>query len=510
MSDFTHLIDLASRRLGGQVVAANDEFFAEKENLLKPEPAVFIPDRYTDRGKWMDGWETRRRRTPGHDWCVIKLGLPGIIHSLVVNTAFFRGNYPSHCWIDGCGLPPGADPAAGDVTWHPVLGRSELTGDTENTFSIPSAAHGERRFTHVRLNIFPDGGVARLRVMGAVLPDWTRILATDDDLDLAAVVHGGYVVDTSDRFFGEPRNMLMPYAAANMGDGWETKRRRGPGHDWAVVHLGIQGAIARLDLDTAHFKGNYPDEASVEAALMKDEQGGVSADVTTRTIADWKSVLPQMKLKPDHPHQFASEVSRGIRASHVRLNIFPDGGVSRFRVFGAPDAEARRRAVLRQLNAMDEPDVRAALTDFCAAPAWIDRMASSRPFSTSAAVLAAADSAADAVGPDDWREAFRHHPAMGESTAERGQSDAGQALSAREQSAARQGSASDLAALAEGNRTYQDRFGHVFIVCAAGKTASEMLTMLRERLTNDPDSELRVAAGEQRRITRLRLEKLLG
>jgi allantoicase len=510
MSEFTHLIDLASARLGGQAIAANDEFFAEKENLLRPEPAVFIPDKYTDRGKWMDGWETRRRRTPGHDWCIIRLGLPGIVHSLVVDTAFFRGNYPSHCWIDGCGLPPGADPVAADVVWQPLLERTELAGDTKNSFTIPSSPDAARRVTHVRFNIFPDGGVARLRVMGEVLPDWTRVLATDTEIDLAAVAHGGYVVDASDRFFGEPRNMLMPYPAENMGDGWETKRRRGPGHDWAVVHVGLPGVITRVDLDTAHFKGNYPDSASIEAAVMPEERGGVSADVTTRTIADWKAVLADTKLQPDHLHRLEPELAPGIQASHVRLNIYPDGGVSRFRVFGIPDAAGRRRAVLRQLNAMDEQEIRAALADFCAAPAWIGRMAASRPFATPADVLRAADAAADATGPDDWREAFRHHPRIGESAAERPQSDAARTLSAREQSASRQASPADLAALAEGNRAYQDRFGYVFIVSAAGRTAPELLAILRDRLKNDAATELGVAAGEQRRITRLRLERLLG
>jgi allantoicase len=509
MSEFTHLIDLASARLGGQAVAANDDFFAEKENLVRPEPAVFIPDKYTDRGKWMDGWESRRRRTPGHDWCIVKLGLPGVIHSVVVDTAFFRGNFPSHCWVDGCGLPPGADPTDAGVTWHPVLGPSELAGDTKNAFTIPSA-DGERRVTHVRLNIFPDGGVARLRVLGAVLPDWTRILATGTDLDLAAVAHGGYVVDASDRFFGEPRNMLMPYKAENMGDGWETKRRRGPGHDWAVVHLGIPGVITHLDLDTAHFKGNYPDSASVDAAVMEDKSGGVSADVSMRAIGDWKTVLPQVKLEPDHVHRFTSDVARDVHATHVRVNIYPDGGVSRFRVFGVPDADARRKAVLRQLNAMDEPEILAALVDFCAAPAWIERMAASRPFPAASAVLSASGAAAEAVGPDDWREAFRHHPRIGERAAERAQSEAAQAQSAREQSAAQKASAGDLAALADGNRAYQDRFGYVFIVCAAGKTAAEILSVLQDRLKNDPDTELGVAADEQRKITRLRLERLLG
>lgn len=510
MSEFTHLIDLASARLGGQAIAANDEFFAAKENLLRPEPAVFIPDEYTDRGKWMDGWETRRRRTPGHDWCMIRLGLPGIIHSLVVDTAFFRGNYPSHCWMDGCGLPPGADPSAADVVWQPVFERTELSGDTKNSFAVPSPQDRERRVTHVRFNIFPDGGVARLRVMGEALPDWTRILATDAEIDLAAVVHGGYIVDASDRFFGEPRHMLMPYAAANMGDGWETKRRRGPGHDWAVVHVGVPGVITRVDLDTAHFKGNYPDSASLEAAVIPEEPGGVSADVATRTVAAWKVVLPDTKLQADHLHRFESELAPGVHASHVRLSIYPDGGVSRLRVFGIPAAEGRRRAVLRQLNALDDQEIRGALADFCAAPAWIGRMAASRPFAAPAAVLSASDAAAEATGPDDWREAFRHHPRIGETAAERPQTDAGRTLSAREQSASRGASPADLEALAEGNRAYQDRFGYVFIVSAAGRTAAEMLAILRDRLKNDAETELRVAAGEQRRITRLRLERLLG
>jgi len=506
MSDFTHLIDLASARLGGQVLAASDEFFAAKENLIKPKPAVFLPDKYTARGKWMDGWESRRRRTPGHDWCIVRLGLPGVIHSFVVDTAFFRGNFPSHCWVDGCGLPPGADVTAEDVVWHPLIGRSELAGDAKNAFAIQNA----RRFTHVRLNIFPDGGVARFRVMGEVLPDWTRILAGGSDVDLASAVNGGYVVDTSDRFFGEPRNMLMPYRAVNTGDGWETKRRRGPGHDWAVIRLGLPGVIRRLEIDTVHFKGNYPDSASVEGAVIPEEHGGVSADVATKTIGGWKTILAQAKLQPDRLHVFEQELAPGISASYTRLNIFPDGGVSRFRAVGAPLPEGRRLAVLRQLNAMDEPELRAVLADFCAAPRWIDRMAAARPFTSPAAVLAASTAAAQGVDADGWREAFRHHPRIGERKAERRQSDAAQTLSAQEQAAAAEAAESELTALRDANRAYEDRFGYVFIVCASGKTAPEMLAILRERLTNDPDTELRIAAGEQEKITRLRLDRLLG
>src|SRR5215471_1607504 len=185
MNDFTHLIDLASARLGGAAVATNDDFFAEKENLVKPESPVWIEGRYTDRGKWMDGWESRRRRTPGHDWCIVKLGLPGVIHSFVVDTSFFTGNYPSHCSIDACGLAPGADPGAADVVWHAVLPKSELAGNTRNPFPLRVVHDAPKRYTHVRLNIFPDGGVARLRVLGEVLPDWTSILADRGDVDLA-------------------------------------------------------------------------------------------------------------------------------------------------------------------------------------------------------------------------------------------------------------------------------------------------------------------------------------
>src|SRR6185503_19689506 len=506
MSEFTHLIDLASSRLGGEAVATNDDFFAPKDNLLKPEPPIFIPDKYTDRGKWMDGWESRRRRTPGHDWCIVKLGLPGIIHSFVVDTAFFKGNYPSHCSIDGCGLPPGADPTRDDVTWHPVLERSELAGDWKNAFSIKDP----RRFTHLRLNIFPDGGVARLHVMGEVLPDWTRILAAGAEIDLVAAVNGGYVVDVSDRFFGDARNMLMPYPAPNMGDGWETKRRRGPGHDWAIVRLGMQGAIRRVELSTAHYKGNYPDSASIEATVVKDESRGVSADVSTRATAGWTGVLPQTKLQPDHLHAFADELGAGVHASHVRLNIFPDGGVSRFRVYGIPLPDARRQAVVRQLNAMDAPELRAAFADFCAAPAWIDRMTASRPFASAEAILAAADEAAKGVPDADWLEAFRHHPRIGERQAERIQSEAARGMSASEQGGVERAAAADVAALAEGNRAYEARFGYVFIVSAAGRTVPEMLAMLKERLGHDPAAELRVAAAEQQKITRLRLARLFG
>jgi allantoicase len=358
----------------------------------------------------------------------------------------------------------------------------------------------------VRLNIFPDGGVARLRVLGEVLPDWTRLLA-GGDIDLAAAVNGGYVVDTSDRFFGEPRNMLMPYPAPNMGDGWETKRRRGPGHDWAVVRLGIPGVIRRVELNTAHYKGNYPDTASIDAAMVPDDDRGVSADTATRAIADWKPVLPQTRLQPDHLHVFEREVTPGSDVSHVRLNIYPDGGVSRFRVFGAPAAAARRSMVLRQINALDVPEARGLFAGVCGAPAWVDAMTAARPFASAKALLDAGDASAARVDRDGWLEAFRHHPRIGEQSSERAQSEAARQSSAREQAGVAGAAAAERDALAQANREYEGRFGHVFIVCAAGKPASDILGALRARMGNDPDTELRVAAEEQKKITRLRLER---
>ena len=508
MAKFSHLIDLAAARLGGTVLAANDDFFAPKENLLKPEAPIFIPGKYTDRGKWMDGWETRRRRTQGHDWCIVALGLPGVVRSIVVDTAFFRGNFPSHCSIDACGAAD-ADVSvltSAETLWEPLLVYSELAGDVQNLFTIDNP----HRFTHLRLNIFPDGGVARLRVLGEALPDWRHIFAVGKEIDLASVVHGAHVVDTSDRFFGEPANMLMPYPAHNMGDGWETKRRRGPGHDWVVIRLGTEGTITRVELDTAHYKGNYPEHASLEIAAVEEIAGTVSADLRATVIGHWTSLLEQTPLQPDHVHVFESELAAGTTATHVRLNIFPDGGVSRLRLFGLPTVEGRRRAVIQLFNALTDTELHAALADYCAAPGWIARMVGARPYSSAAALLATADKAAEAIGPDDWLEAFRHHPRIGERRAERAQSRLAETASAGEQAGVSVGDHHELETLAADNRAYEDRFGYVFIISAAGKTAPEIGAALRARLKNDAATELSIAAAEQRRITRLRLEKLLG
>ena len=316
------LIDLASEVVGGVALAASDEFFAPKENLLKDAAPVFIPDKYTDRGKWMDGWESRRKRTEGHDWCAIRLGLPGRLRTVDVDTSHFLGNFPAHCALDAASTE-GA-PQEGD--WVQVLGKMRLLGGSHNLFDIQDA----RRFTHVRLNIFPDGGVARLRVFGEVLPDILKLKASAEPVDLATVVNGGRVLASSDSFFGQSQNLILPGRPANMGGGWETKRRRGPGYDWIVVRLGARANVGRIAVETEHYKGNYPDRCSIDVC---DSPEALAEDLVTGKVR-WTEILPAAKLEADAVRVFESELKPGGAVTHVRLNIYPDGGISRLRVFG--------------------------------------------------------------------------------------------------------------------------------------------------------------------------------
>jgi allantoicase len=501
---FTELMDLASLRLRGAVIAASDDFFAEKENLLKPGDAVFLPHEYTDRGKWMDGWESRRKRGPGHDWAIVRLGVPGVLRGAVVDTAFFRGNYPSHCSLEACAAPTDArleellDPR---TEWVEILPKSPLNGDSKNLFAIENPY----AFTHVRLNIFPDGGVARLRLYGDAVPDWRRIGHARGELDLAAAEHGAHVLTCSDMFFGERRNLIMPDRALNMGDGWETRRRRGPGHDWAIIRLAARGTISRLLIDTHHFKGNFPDTCMVEAC----DSPGASLDDLTREGHAWRELLPRMKLQADTRHYFEDELRALGPVTHVRLSVFPDGGVSRFRVYGTLDREARQALGLRRLDTLLPSAAEAELRACCASTRWVRAMLARRPFHSVSALFAAADEAWSSTGPDDWHEAFRAHPRIGESRAQAAQSATAQGWSSQEQSGTRNATEATRAALVEINRAYEARFGFIYIVCATGKSADELLAIARARLDNDPESELRTAAAEQHKITRLRLEKLL-
>jgi allantoicase len=325
--EFTELIDLASEKLGGAVLLANDDFFAPKENLIRASAPIWIEGKYTDDGKWMDGWETRRRRSPRleekFDWCIIRLGMPGEVKGVVVDTAYFRGNYPSECSIDACADDSASTPdqVAEKATWNEILPLSELKGDSQNKFLIANTG----RVTHLRLKIYPDGGVARLRVHGVVMPDWETLKSRKSEIDLAAAENGGDVPLASDMFFGHRRNLIMPGLAGDMSDGWESQRRRGPGHDWCIVKLGAVGTIERVEIDTSWYKGNYPESCSLDA--------GVSNGGPLEAI-EWRELLPMSKLQGHTRHSFADHLNDLGSVTHVRLNIFPDGGVSRLRVFG--------------------------------------------------------------------------------------------------------------------------------------------------------------------------------
>ena len=480
--DFRELPDLASERLGGSVLYANDDFFAEKENLLRAAAPVWKEHEYTDRGKWMDGWESRRKRTPGHDFAIIRLGAPGIVRGVVVDTSFFRGNYPESCSIDGAVASPHADgESLIGADWTEILPRSPLKGDSENPFEVKSPL----AFTHLRLNIFPDGGVARLRVHGEVVPDWSRAGGLSSEVDLAALENGATVLTCSDQFFGPKHNLIMPGRAHNMSDGWETRRRRGPGHDWVIVKLATEGVIRRIEIDTNHFKGNYPDTASLEGST--DGKG-------------WFDILPRTKLQAHTRHFFRDELAPASPVTQVRLNVYPDGGVSRLRVWGVATPAGRQTAALQRINTAANPvDL---LRACCASSKWAAQLAEKRPFRSWDSLVEAADGIWSRLSPEDWTEAFRAHPRIGErKPASR--------WSSQEQSGTSGASEETMQRLADGNRAYEEKFGQVYLVCATGRSADEMLDDLTRRMSNDPDTEMRVAAEEHRKITRLRLEKLV-
>jgi allantoicase len=337
VASFTGLVDLAAEALGGRALSASDDFFASKDNLLKAGRGVFIEGKYTDRGKWMDGWESRRKRGAGYDHCIIELGAPGEVLGFDIDTNFFLGNHPPFAAVEGVWAE--ADTAIAELEqlpFHTLLQQSPLRPGSQNLF----AAERGGPVTHVRLSIFPDGGVARFRVYGKVksgraLPPSdaeTRKHADASQIDLAALRNGGLALACSDAFFGPMNNLLLPGRAADMGGGWETRRKRAPGHDWILLQLAARGRISVLELDTHHFKGNFPDRASVEVI---DAPGHRITDLIAS--AGFVPLLAETKLAAHQRHFFRSELLAHPPATHLRLNIFPDGGISRLRAWGIPE-----------------------------------------------------------------------------------------------------------------------------------------------------------------------------
>ncbi|KAM6954116.1 allantoicase [Aplochiton taeniatus] len=384
--DFLQFNNLACETAGGKVIFATDEWFAPAGNLLKREPPEFIASAFTEYGKWMDGWETRRKRIPGHDWCIIQLGVAGIIHGFDVDTSFFTGNYsPSVSIQAACldELPPltlegdRTGMAASDSqcaaaakllseSWTQLVPVTQLkpgySDSCRNYF--PVAYLG--RVTHLRLNMYPDGGIARLKAYGVGQKDWSSI-PLEDQVDLVALVNGGVCLGYSDAHFGHPRNMIGLDRAANMGDGWETARRldrpsqlevdeqgilQVPGYEWAVFRLGHPGIISSIEIDTNHFKGNFPDSCRIEACyLTSEEEAQCVGSSSSWSSAKWQVLLPPQKLQPHHRHLYSGGLLAPSGAvSHVRLIIAPDGGVSRMRLWGKPTPTISTNKRLRQTS----------------------------------------------------------------------------------------------------------------------------------------------------------------
>lgn len=508
---FNGLIDLASTNVGGAALLTSDEFFADAQGMLAPSDAVFVPGKYTERGKWMDGWESRRKRGPGHDYCLVKLGVPGQLHAFDIDTTHFNGNHPAFASVEGVLAPADLSPSQLlELSFRELLEQSPLLPSSQNLFVARAAGV----VSHLRLNIFPDGGVARFRAYGKVAADWRTPVLDEETaahvapswFDLAALENGALALACSDAHFGGMNNLLLPGRAANMGSGWETRRRRGPGHDFIVIQLAARGLPRVIEVDTNHFKGNFPERCAIEGI---DAEGARPSDLVKSDA--WSPLLPETRLQAHARHFFARELAGGAQVTHVRLRILPDGGVSRLRVWGErasapafPTAQAVER-----LNALPVAEAQALLQRCCGAERWVDAMLGGRPFKSASDLLGRAERAWRTLQTRDYLEAFAHHPEIGADLDElRRKFASTAALSQSEQAGVADADELTLTALRAQNQAYRARFGYVFIVCASGKSAREMLQLLEARLHNPPELEIGVAAAEQAKITRLRLEKL--
>ena len=324
---FKGYTDLASEKIGGQVLYATDDFFAGKENLIKEGRGIFIPDKYTERGKWMDGWESRRKRTPGHDWVIVKLGAKGIIKGLDIDTNHFLGNHPPFASVEAINLNDGNLDwrRADELLWTEILAESPLDPGSQHLFNIED----DKVYSHLRLHIYPDGGVARFRVYGTVFKDWNKVGA-DEVIDLALVNNCGKALHCNDMFFSAMDNLIAPTTGKNMGDGWETKRNRTPyNQDWVIIRLGHQGEVHKIIVDTKHFKGNYPDACAIDACNSNNDQLVLDKKV------EWVPLLFRQKLEADREHYFeGDDINEHSPVTHIKLKIYPDGGVSRLRILG--------------------------------------------------------------------------------------------------------------------------------------------------------------------------------
>ena len=316
------LIDLAQSRLGSKIVFKTNEFFAPAKRIINPWPPVFKEGVFDKHGKWMDGWETKRKRGKGYDYLILKLGRPGRISKIDIDTSYFSGNQPIKVSLHACfskkKLPDK------NSKWTTILKKKPTKANSHHFFNVKNKSI----FTHIKLNIYPDGGVARIRIYGSmeILKNFTGKV-----LNLTSVLHGATPIACNNEHFGRAENILAPGMGKNMGDGWETRRSRGKNFDWLIIKCAMTGKISKIQIDTHHFKGNYPDKCSLQASYL-------NAKISGKAIVDrskkWKLLLNKVKLHAHKKHNFQNKLMKNKKVNYIRINIFPDGGISRIKAFG--------------------------------------------------------------------------------------------------------------------------------------------------------------------------------
>ena len=316
------LIDLAQPRLGSKVIFRTDDFFASANRVINSLPPVFKEGLFDKNGKWMDGWESRRKRTSGHDYLIIKLGKPGSVSKVDVDTSHFNGNQPSMVSLEACYSKSNNFKK---FNWKTLIGKRKTKANSHHIFSSSS----KKVFTHIKLNIFPDGGVARLRLYGNILKENNNL--KNKKINLAALLNGASIIACNNEHFGKAENILAPGKAKNMGDGWETRRRRDKGFDWLILNSIKGKKIDKIEISTHHFKGNYPSHCSLQAAYIPNKK---SSSIIVKSSNKWKFLLKKVNLSANKTHKFNNKLMKNDKINYIRINIFPDGGISRFKIFG--------------------------------------------------------------------------------------------------------------------------------------------------------------------------------
>ena len=316
------LIDLAQPRLGSKIIFKTDDFFASANRIINPLPPVFKDGIFDKNGKWMDGWESKRKRTSGYDYLIIKLGKPGSIKKVNIDTTHFNGNQPSMASLEGCNS---TSKNIKNLKWKTLISKKKIKANHHHIFNISSKSV----VTHVKLNIFPDGGVARLRLYGSISKKKNNF--KNKIINLTSLLNGAAVIACNNEHFGKAENILAPGKAKNMGDGWETRRRRDKGNDWLILNSVNGKKINKIEISTHHFKGNFPSQCSLQVAFIPDKKSSLSI---VKNSNNWKFLLKKVNLSSNKTHKFKNKLMKNNKVNFIKINIFPDGGISRFKIFG--------------------------------------------------------------------------------------------------------------------------------------------------------------------------------